>query len=490
MNTHPSKQRARIARSNTFSGAGGKRPAIAGPQQSTLQQLEQVVTCEPIWALIENLEAFHSTADPALRRGPGRRYTLMDIVVMEAATQLDGSSREAERTLGDPPTWGGLRRAAARAFPNDPKRRLSPNAPSRHQHYQARRRYLCGEALTVLKRGLRAEAVSAAVRMGMFDPAAGSCTRPHRSQCIVGDATWIRAESNPGRFGVSHPANKGPRARSRRPGTGCATSDGPQEIPRRALVMLAGRSPAGDKRIVLDAELIPSDNIASREVRYDADMAVEMLRRLLDENDDLLRPGLRGFIYNMAMRAEAIDKTLDMRVLPITKAPRSASGGHRQFSLGNHTFTARDGTRHNRDVAAIGGSPAVMLVDNRGAKMAVPLRRQHLRWRRSSRQRHIAYCRYTVPDSPPAPANLRGASTTIRLNSTDEESRCHPHTRRTQALRAIPETDPGFAVYNLRDDAESALADLKHQTGSRLLTSGDDDLTLGILTYQMLQLAA
>ena len=170
MNTHPSKQRAHIAHSNTSSGAGGKRPAIAGPQQSTLQQLEQVVTCEPIWALIENLEAFHKSADPALRRGPGRRYTLMDIVVMEAATQLDGSSREAARTLGDPPRWGRLRRAAARAFPNDPKRRLSPNAPSRHQHYQARRRYLCGEALTVLKRGLRAEAVSAAVRSGHVRP--------------------------------------------------------------------------------------------------------------------------------------------------------------------------------------------------------------------------------------------------------------------------------------------------------------------------------
>ncbi len=210
MNPHPTEQESDIAHSNTLSGAERRRPTSAGPRRSTLQQLKHFVACEPIWALVEKLEAFHNTATPALRGGAGPRYTLMDIVVMEAATQLYGSGREAERQLSDPQTWGRLRRAGARAFPKDSNRRLSPNAPSRHQHYRARRRYLCGEALTVLKRGLRAEAVSAAVGMGMFDPAAGSCARPHRSQCIVGDMTWIAATSNAGRLEGSRPVYAGP----------------------------------------------------------------------------------------------------------------------------------------------------------------------------------------------------------------------------------------------------------------------------------------
>ena len=94
------------------------------------------------------------------------------------------------------------------------------------------------------------------------------------------------------------------------------------------MVTLAGCSPDGKKLIVFDSELIPNDNIANR--RNDADWAVEMLRRLLDENGDAVRDGLRGLVYDMSMTSAVIDRTLDMRVLPITKTPRSAGGGIRR----------------------------------------------------------------------------------------------------------------------------------------------------------------
>ena len=383
---------------------------------------------------------------------------------MEAATWLYGSSRDAARNLGDPLVWARLRHAARRAFPNDPKRRLSKRAPSRHQHYRARQTYFCGEAFAALGRDLRREALRAATHMGMLDPARGSWTHPDTTQCIIGNATWIPAATNQHRRGPLAPDTGKPRARNRGTDIGYNTSDGPRKIPARVLVMLACRNSDSGGSIVLDAEPMPSDNSPDREVRSDADQAVEMLRRLLDENEDLLRPGLRGSTYDMAISSEAIDTVLDMRVLPITKTPRSACDGNRRASLGNHTFTAPDGTEHDHYVTAIGGSPAVVLTDSRGVEAAVPLRRQHIYWGHGGQQRNIAHCRYAMPDSPAIPKNLRGASTPIRLNSTNQEVHSRPHTRRTRALRAIPETDPSLAVFAIREDTESIFLSLRGLT--------------------------
>ena len=195
-----------------------------------------------------------------------------------------------------------------------------------------------------------------------------------------------------------------------------------------------------------------------------------------------------GFLYDTAMRPEAIDKTLDLGVMPITPAPGSASGRHRRASLGDHTFTARDGTEHYRDVVvADDGSPAVVTTDSRSVETVVALQRQHIQWERDG-QRHIAYGRYMMPGRAPVPASLRGASTLIRFNSTDEEALGGSSMRRPRALRAIPETDPAFAVFKSRLYAELAVADLERQAGSRLHASRDD-VALSILTYQVLQLA-
>ena len=136
----------------TAGGAHRKRPVKAiSHGTSTLQSLEGLVACESIWRMVERFEAFHNSA--ARRGGPGRQYTFMDVVVMEAATQLYVSRVEAARNLGDPLNWARLCRAAVRAFPNDPKRRLSQRAPSLAQCYRARREYFCGEGARCARTG-------------------------------------------------------------------------------------------------------------------------------------------------------------------------------------------------------------------------------------------------------------------------------------------------------------------------------------------------
>ena len=99
------------------------------------------------------------------------------------------------------------------------------------------------------------------------------------------------------------------------------------------------------------------------------------------------------------------------------------------------------------------------------------------------------------PDQPrhsfrhPHPNSLRGATTTVRLNSTPEEINQNPHTRRTKALRPIPEADPDFGMFGGREDIESTFSDLKHRTRGRLCSTREDFNLFNILAYMILRLS-
>ncbi|MYC47803.1 MAG: hypothetical protein F4X45_05685 [Chloroflexi bacterium] len=239
------------------------------------------------------------------------------------------------------------------------------------------------------------------------------------------------------------------------------------------------RGSNGSERIVLDAEL--RDGAVTG--HNDADRAAAMLRRLLEEHGDTLRPGLRGLVYDTAMTSDTVDEVLDMGTLPITRVPRSRGGGYKSVNLGTCPFTGADGTQHDHEVVAVNGAPTVVLTDSNGDEVAVPLHRKQIRWE-NSQSRHVAYGHYTMPNTPPVPTHLRGASTVIRLNSLDSEARSRK--RRTRALRAIPEGDTGFGhLYGIREDVEAIFADIKRGAG-RLHGSGDIDFR--IVVCQMLSI--
>ena len=422
-----------------------------GVSTSTLRLLSDLVASEHAWRVVEHVE----TAVPTLGR---RRYTLMDIVVMEAATQIFDNRRRAERHLSDPRCWKRLRRAATRAFPRDPTRRLASRPPSHSTHYRARRAYGCGEALTELKRVVRTEAVEIATLMGMFTPGAGSWTAPDRTQSIIADCTWIAVSTK----------YRPPSQRS-------------DVQPGRKLDMLSARGP-NNERLLLDAEFVPRRNDPTRGGSSGADHAVAMLGRLLAENR-ALRRGVRGFVHDTALSAEGIDKVLDLGVLPITRVPKVAGGTCRRVNLGTHVFTARDGTQHDHQVIAIGGAPTVALPDSRGVSTVVELDRQQIRWEHNNHH-NIAYGRYAIPNTPSVPAQLRGAVTVIRINSTNKES--NSGKRRSWALRAIPENDAAFvALFGVRADVEAMFADLKRPACH---TSYDDDFS--VVVYLIRRLVA
>ena len=473
------------------SSSGGKRDIEANPdERSHLQQLEDLVASEFLWELIEKLEEFHNTRRPAHRRGRKRGYNLMDIQILETGTHLYDNPSDVQRNLrNDRKNWKRLRRAAKKAFPNNKSRRLSKTAPSRHQVYRACRDYFSGDALAEFRRWYRRTAVQIAKDIGIFDPKAGSWTHPHKSQSMVGDMTWMRG------------ATQFHRDKPFIPGTGKArrfdphadyhhTSDGkPTKVPGRELVMLSCRTGYGNERIPTDAEFMPRKKSPLRKGRNEADQSLDMLERLLDETRDLLCGGMKCFIHDMAIDSEALDRALNDRLLPIAKTPKLAEGKYRHDNLGPHKFTTPSGRTETHDAKTCNGSVWVLLPNSRGKEVAVPLQRAHFYWGTEGKERSIAYCEVAIPHHPDVPASLRGATTVVRLNSTDEEIHNTPHTRRTRSLRPIPEADPDFKIYGGREDIESLFSDLKRHTRGKLCSIDEDRNLFNIFSYMILRLS-
>ena len=261
------------------------------------------------------------------------------------------------------------------------------------------------------------------------------------------------------------------------------------KIPGRELVVLSARTGYGNERILLDADFMPRKNCPSRKGRNESDHAIDMLKRLLNENPNELRGGAaKLFIFDMAMDAEGFDDVLNMRILPMAKTPRKKDGKYRSGNLGPYEFTTRCDTTVTFDLKSLNGSLWVMLPDGYGDEAGVPLRRKHLHWGAAS-ERNIAYLDVEIPKHARVLQHLQGATTTVRLNSTPKEINSNPHRRRTKWARPIPEADPDFVIFGAREDIESTFSDLKHQTRGRLNSIRDDFSRFNLLAYMMLRLS-
>ena len=168
---------------------------------------------------------------------------------------------------------------------------------------------------------------------------------------------------------------------------------------------------------------------------------------------------------------------------------RLAEGKYRHDNLGPHKFTTPSGRTETHDVKTCNGSVWVLLPNSRGKEVAVPLRRVHFYWGTEGKERSIAYCEVAIPHHPDVPTSLRGATTIVRLNSTNEEIHNTPHTRRTRSLRPIPEADPDFKIYGGREDIESLFSDLKRHTRGKLCSIDEDRNLFNIFSYMILRLS-
>jgi hypothetical protein len=477
------------------SSSGGKRNIKPIPETaSNLRQLEELLASEWVWELAEELEQYHNSRRPAIRPGTKRGYKLIDILVVEAGTHLYANDYDTWRNLKDPKTWRRLRRSVKRAFRKNPERRLSKEAPSRGQIHRARRHYFSGVALAELHSNYRRTAVATARDMGLFDPGAGSWTHPNKSQSIVADMTWVPAatkhhRNDPPDPNTGKPHRLDPGADYHHYSNGKRT-----KVPGRELVMLSCRTRYANERIPLDFDFMSRKGSPDRLGRNEADKAVEMLDDLVNEHGDLLQHGsgqpggVRAFVHDMAMDSEAIDTVLDMRILPVVKVPRTTGNKFRDGNIGPHEFTTSAGHTESHDIKTVNGSCWVLLPNSRNTDKAVPLSLS-LYWGARTDKRSILYATVSMPNDPNVPTRLRGATSTIRFNSTETEIHSTPHTRRTRSLRPIPEASPDFEIFGIREDIESLFSDYKYRNRGRLCSVHDYRNRFNILAYMILRLS-
>ena len=512
--------------------SGGVRRIKSDPEKrADIRILIAFIENPEVWELADGMEEFY--ADPG-RPGPDREYNFMDIVVVEAAVFLHISRNHAHRNLSDEWYWEPLRKAAEDRFPQDESpnweaRRLSPTAPSRSQAYRARSRYLVGEALEEFRRRFRRIIVKVVRECGLLDPAAGTWTRPARSQLVVSDKTnmhaaapWhrddppkpepdtagqepvkcgktVKSTGKPCRLIASHSG----RCRSVFPPRRCdhnadyfrLSNNTLSTVPGRGLIVTSVRGDDPNVRFLLDGEFTKHKDDPERVT--ESTQVVGMLRRLIDENTNTddnngtedPTAGIRGFGYDMALSSEGIDEVLNLHVVPVVKVPKLKGNRYRGQSLGPHKFTTTDGDEVEPpiNVQTLDGKPWVWLPS--GNKLqAVPLVCHKLQWGTRGQKKTILYQHAEIPNYEDVPEPLRGATTWIRINSTDAEiNNKSRHTRRTLSLRPISESDPHFKeIAGTREDIESTFSNLKYLTRGRLKSTEEDQNLFSLTAYMLL----
>ncbi len=131
-------------------------------------------------------------------RGRKKRYGGLDPVLFLCSTYLYGGAQGVH--LKNRPQRGGgssprlvdqINESLQESRPDDPGWRLDPSGFTRDQHRRLREDYLCDEVLDELEKTTRAFCAEAALRIGQFNPSAGTYTQPDTTQIVAGDGTKV-----------------------------------------------------------------------------------------------------------------------------------------------------------------------------------------------------------------------------------------------------------------------------------------------------------
>ena len=87
--------------------------------------------------------------------------------------------------------WDEVREVLERSWPDHPERRPSPEPPNRFRYYRFRKKYLSDDVLEKIGVDKSNHCVEAAIDIGLFDPKAGSHTRPDKDQLTYADGKWF-----------------------------------------------------------------------------------------------------------------------------------------------------------------------------------------------------------------------------------------------------------------------------------------------------------
>ena len=466
------------SRESSNSSGGNRQVKGEGLEQSDLEQVEAIACLAPLWDLAAELQAHYEQQPHA---GRPREYHAMDALVFLAATWVFKGYRRAQANLSDLYNWNRIRRAVKQAWPNQPERRLTPEAISRFQFDRFRKWLLENGQLDIVRRAVQDMCLAGCQQIGALDPSAGLFSKPGSTQCVAGDGTWI-----PGRYRNDNPDAVDPvtgKKRRRDPdAVNYFHNDGTRaSSPGHLAVLLQCRMPDRQLRVIL---AVDTKDQHGSEPKSDATIAVDLLEELLRDHRDLHK-GLRCLVYDMALRSIDRDRLLDLGIHPISRIPLTPEGRAPQIALGPHKFTHPTGTQQELEVIAADGAPAIVVTDGNGTDYLIPLTRKSLK-----RGNKAVYGIWATPNIDIVPKDLRNATCRIRHDSQLEERASEPHRRRTRALSTIPPSDPDFAeLYGTREDTESQNSQTKSELRhGRAREVGREPVILGLIGRQILSL--
>ena len=469
----------------TTGSSSGRSVTGEGMKWSDIVKLEFVVCFRPLWEAAEASERhIKKEKDQQNPAGRKRLHGISEALLFVITAKIFGGYRAADKILGDTEIWERLARAVARAYPNDPDRRLPLEPIERHHFGYMRDLFICGKvndegggSIEELAEHLLKAAFEAAVDTDMLDPDPGTVTHLDASQVAAGDGTWIRARYQASERDCAEAAREGQKLRCDPDAVAYRDKDSPDRSRGFTAVFGSCRNAHRQERITLFADIKPKGMTDATFFRY-------MMLQAKQEHPELTK-GLKGIAYDMAVSSADMDAFLRAGIIPISKVPR-ISGGHPSMSnLGKHKFKLRAGNRISETVVAVDGPPTIEAIDSNGDAQTVPLTRTKT-IKRGDPRRYRWYNDYEVPDYPVVPLDLVGATTTIRQDSTTDEIEVEPHQRRTRSLRVISEADEDFdRLYGLREDTESNNSQYKQTLHlRRARTVGANNLRLDLLAYQ------
>ena len=508
--------------------AGGDRSvASARLGMSDLEYLEFMVCLAPLLEKGAEIDARllgASDSGRAKRKRPGRprEYGVSSVLAYEVTASHFGSYSAAQDNLADPANYRRLCEAVEAAHPDRPEWRLPAKPMNRSKHYRFRKDHLDDGLYEELHSFVRSLAVEVAVAVGMI-AADDKNSYTYPSPAIAGDATLISAL-----FKTHHTKAALPGKKKKRTDFDAITrhSNNPKAVGSAGhnATILGMRNPHGNERVILDVDLAghdPPDEQNSPEINTnnDASVATSMYLNLLQEFPEELAD-VHLFIYDMAHRSVDADRVLDAGKIPLTKIPLTAEGKYAEKNLGPHNFKAKNGNKATFEVYAVNGAPGLILPDGNGELWFHLLERVQTKPVRRKNGKTVIQGTWAIPDynktsdpdsdtgsdnpdsdeprrpdeearpttkQPPPLVGFERATTTITHNSSKTERRTKPHTRRTLALRPIPEWDPWFRkVFGKREDLESINSWAKAKLlNGRCRNTGKNSVKLTLLSFQL-----
>ncbi|MFM7245327.1 MAG: hypothetical protein ACKO40_14305 [Planctomycetaceae bacterium] len=421
---------------------GRRRTKHTRPRTVSEHDLAQhLFTCRRLHDLADELEPHHRVGRPL-------QITPVVALVLEAlAGRFGTSQRETvlKHTVGW--VWEHYCHTVRTAFPDEPHMWLPEKPPTRSQlRYWLDTRLGDDPSLETFGNALEDIAVEISALLGIGTPHRDSISHPTLDVGFTGDATYLRGMYNTSTEEAINTETGEIRTRRVDPDAKKIQQD--KGYPGYRMTHVSAHNGHDREELVYAIDITPGQQ--GSDATTFLDMALSLYPRL---------PGMRTVTYDGAMHPVHIDRALSAGLIAINHVQLTAKGEVARFNIGEHTFTTRTGHQHTAVITFVDGPPCVTIATAEG-RHETPLTRGQNKRRPNANGTYTFCGEWSYPDEPIVPAHLRGATTLIRFNSTDNE--IATNRRRTRAGRIIPAGDPDFPVtYGGRNNTENRHHQLK-----------------------------